>query len=85
MLTFVIEGVIAKIIFRTLTYFLTVSMLKCQYLWNCDIYRKNVLNDFYRFEYLPTNDIIAKFTPNDIGILFQDKKYDFFYLGNSRS
>ena len=37
---------------------------------------KNAPHDFYRFGYLPTNDTIAKFTSNDLDLLFQGKKYE---------
>ena len=51
----------------TLTNLLKVKILKC---------RKNAPIDFYRFGYLPTNDTIARFTPNDLDLLFQGKKYE---------
>ena len=41
-------------------------------------YRKNALNNFYRFGYLPkmpTNDTIARFTPDDFDLLFKVKYF----------
>ena len=35
-------------------------------------------DDFERFEYLLTNDTIAKDTSNDLELLFQGKKFEIF-------
>ena len=39
---------------------------------------KNARNDFKRFGYLPTNDAIAKVSPNDLDLFFQSKKFEIF-------
>ena len=35
----------------------------------------NAQNDFNRFGNLSTNDIIAKFTPNDLDLPFEGEKF----------
>ena len=34
-----------------------------------------IQNEFYIFRYLRTNDTIAKFTLNDLDLLYQSQKY----------
>ena len=61
-----------KLYFVTLTYFSEGQHFK----------GKNVLNDFYGFEYLLKNDTIAKFTPNDRDLLVKVNNMKFYYLEN---
>ena len=37
---------------QTLTYFLKIKILKREYLWNGERYRKNAQNDYHRIGYL---------------------------------
>ena len=32
-------------------------------------------NDFYKFEYLPTNDTIVKFTSNNLDLFFKNRTW----------
>ena len=37
---------------------------------------ENVKNDFCRYGYFPANDATAKFTPSEIDLHFEGKKYE---------
>ena len=57
----------------TLTYFLKVKYLKCQYLENGESYRKTTRDDICRFQYLLSNCIIANVILFDLDLLFKVK------------